>query len=177
MTLAVKVIIQIEEVMRTLNPTESMVFGAIEEAQVVLKQEVTPEKITAMAKKEATNFMREALNRLPDLQGASLKWLDTFQKGRFEVYLDTSDLGQHVDRLNVSAERIMVAVILAGILIGGAITMTAPVDNRISLYIDLIIFAGMTATTVLGLWLVIRVLWRTFREERQTDQHRRRTPW
>jgi ubiquinone biosynthesis protein len=170
MTLAVKVIIQIEEVMRTLNPAESMVFGAIEEAQVVLKQEVTPEKISEMAKQQITNVVRDAVHRLPDLQEASLKWLDTFQKGRIELYVDSSDLDRHVERLHISAERIMVSVILAGILIGGAITMTAPVDNRISLYIQLIIFAGMTATTALGLWLVVRVLWNSFKEERQADR-------
>jgi len=45
MTVAMKVIVQVEEVMRTLNPEESMVLGAIEEAQVVLKQEITLEKI------------------------------------------------------------------------------------------------------------------------------------
>ena len=85
MTVAMKVIVQVEEVMRTLNPEESMVFGAIEEAQVVLKQEITFEKIGDMAKKEATNFVREAVKRLPELQGATIKWLDNYQKGRFEV--------------------------------------------------------------------------------------------
>ncbi len=45
MTLALKVIVQVEEVMRTLNPEESMIFSAIEEMQVVLKQEITLEKI------------------------------------------------------------------------------------------------------------------------------------
>ena len=66
MTLAVKVIVQVEEVMSTLNPEESMIFGAIEEAQVVLKNEITLEKIGDMAKKEATNFVREAVKLLPD---------------------------------------------------------------------------------------------------------------
>ena len=131
MTLAIKVIVQVEEVMSTLNPEESMIFGAIEEAQVVLKQEITLEKIGDMAKKEATNFVREAVKRLPELQGATLKWLDNYQKGRFEVIVDTSDLGQLIDRFNISAERLMAGMILAGMLIGGAIALAVPAETEI----------------------------------------------
>jgi hypothetical protein len=50
-----------------------MIFSAIEEAQVVLRQEITLEKIGDLAKKEATNFVREAMKRLPELQGATIK--------------------------------------------------------------------------------------------------------
>jgi ubiquinone biosynthesis protein len=170
MTLAVKVIVQVEEVMRTLNPEESMIFGAIEEAQVVLKNEITLEKIGDMAKKEATNFLREAVKRLPELQGASLKWLDNFQKGRFEVTIDTSDLGQHIDRFNVSAERLMVGMILAGMLIGGAVATVATPQTELGNYVKLGMLMIFIAAAALGLWLVVRILWRGFREEQRLDR-------
>jgi len=172
MTLAIKVIVQVEEVMRTLNPEESMIFSAIEEAQVVLKQEITLEKIGDMAKKEATNFVREAVKRLPELQGATLKWLDNYQKGRFEVTVDTSDLGKHIDRFNVSAERLMVGLILAGLLVGGSIALTAQVRTEVGAYIQLAVFAILIATAVISLWLIIRILWRSFREERALDRNK-----
>ncbi len=176
MTLAVKVIVQVEEVMSTLNPEESMIFGAIEEAQVVLKNEITLEKIGDMAKKEATNFVREAVKRLPELQGATLKWLDNYQKGRFEVTVDTSDLGRtSVDKFNVSAERLMVGMILAGMLIGGAIAMVAPAETEIGAYIKLAVLLIFVFAALIGLWLVFRILWRTFREERRLD--RDKNPW
>ena len=137
MTLAIKVIVQVEEVMSTLNPEESMIFGAIEEAQVVLKQEITLEKIGDMAKKEATNFVREAVKRLPELQGATIKWLDNYQKGRFEVIVDTSDLGRtRWTSFNISAERLMAGMILAGMLIGGAIVLVVPAETEIGAYIQ-----------------------------------------
>jgi len=175
MTLAIKVIVQVEEVMRTLNPEESMVFGAIEEAQVVLKQEITLEKIGDLAKKEATNFVREAVKRLPELQGATLKWLDNYQKGRFEVVIDTSDLSRSVDRFNISAERLMAGMILAGMLIGGAIVLAAPAETEIGLYIKLGIFLVFVIAASLGLWLVLRILWRGFREEQRLN--RNKNPW
>ena len=175
MTLAVKVIVQVEEVMSTLNPEESMIFGAIEEMQVVLKQEITFEKIGDLAKKEATNFVREAVKRLPELQGASLKWLDNYQKGRFEVTVDTSQLGPQIDRINVSVERLMAGMILAGMLIGGAIAMVAAPQSEIGLYIKLGIFVVFVVAAALGLWLVVRILWRGFREEQRLD--RAKNPW
>jgi predicted unusual protein kinase regulating ubiquinone biosynthesis (AarF/ABC1/UbiB family) len=170
MTLAIKVIVQVEEVMSRLNPEESMIFGAIEEAQVVLKQEITLDKIADLAKKEATNFVREAVKRLPELQGATIKWLDNYQKGRFEVVIDTSDLSRSVDRFNISAERLMAGMILAGMLIGGAIALVSPAETEIGLYLKLGIFLIFVIAASLGLWLVIRILWRGFREERRLER-------
>ena len=170
MTLAIKVIVQVEEVMSTLNPEESMIFSAIEEMQVVLKQEVTFEKIGDMAKKEATNFVREAVKRLPELQGATLKWLENYQKGRFEVFVDTSELGRSVDKFNISVERLMAGMILAGMLIGGAIAMAVPVETEIGVYIKLSVLVIFVLAAGLGLWLVLRILWRSFREERALDK-------
>ncbi len=175
MTLAIKVIVQVEEVMRTLNPGESMVFGAIEEAQVVLKQEITLEKIGDLAKKEATNFVREAVKRLPELQGATIKWLDNYQKGRFEVVIDTSDLSRSVDKFNISAERLMAGMILAGMLVGGAIALAVPTENEIGAYLKLLVLSIFVIAAGLGLWLVLRILWRGFREERRLE--RAKNPW
>jgi ubiquinone biosynthesis protein len=175
MTLAIKVIVQVEEVMSTLNPEESMIFSAMEEMQVVLRNEITVEKIGDLAKKEAANFVREAVKRLPELQGASLKWLDNYQKGRFEVTVDTSDLGPHVDRFNVSVERLMAGMILAGMLIGSAIVMVSPAETEIGAYLKLTVFIVFIVAATIGLWLVLRILWRGFREERRLD--RNKNPW
>jgi ubiquinone biosynthesis protein len=175
MTLAIKVIVQVEEVMSTLNPEESMIFGAIEEAQAVLKQEITFEKISDMAKQEAANFLREAVKRLPELQGATLKWLDNYQKGRFEVTIDTSDLSRSVDKFNISAERLMAGMILAGMLVGGAIALGIPVESAVAVYLQLAVLAFFVLAGVLGLWLVLRILWRGFREERALE--RNKNPW
>ncbi len=175
MTLAVKVIVQVEEVMRTLNPEESMIFGAIEEAQIVLKQEITLEKIGDLAKKEATNFVREAVKRLPELQGATIKWLDNYQKGRFEVVIDTSDLSRSVEKFNISAERLMAGMILAGMLIGGAIALAVPTETEVGVYLKLLVLVIFVIAAGLGLWLVLRILWRGFREERRLE--RAKNPW
>ncbi len=175
MTLAIKVIVQVEEVMSTLNPTESMIFGAMEEMQVVLKQEITLDKVGDLVKKEASNFVRETMKRLPELQGATLKWLDNYQKGRFEVFVDTSEVAHSVDKFNISAERLMVGMILAGMLVGGAIALVAPAETEFGAYLKLIVLAVFVFAALIGLWLVLRILWRSFREERRLEQVK--NPW
>ena len=174
MTLALKVIVQVEEVMRTLNPEESMIFSAIEEAQVVLRQEITLEKIGELAKKEVNNFVREAVKRLPELQGATLKWLDNYQKGRFELTIDTSSLGPHLDRFNASTERLMLGMILTGMLIGGAIALAVPVATIVGEYIRLAVLLVFVGAAGIGLWLIYRILWHSFREERARNEY---NPW
>jgi ubiquinone biosynthesis protein len=175
MTLALKVIVQVEEVMRTLNPEESMIFSAIEEMQVVLKQEITLEKIGDLARKEVNNFVREAVKRLPELQGATIKWLDNYQRGRFEVFVDTSDLGQHIDRFNAGTERLMAGMILAGMLIGGAIALAVPVATIVGEYIRLAVLLIFVGAAGIGLWLIYRILLHSFREAQRLD--RSKNPW
>jgi hypothetical protein len=128
-----------------------------------------------MAKKEATNFVREAVKRLPELQGATLQWLDNYQKGRFEVVVDTSDLSRSVEKFNISAERLMAGMILAGMLIGGAIALALPAENVAGVYLKLLVLVVFLIAAGLGLWLVIRILWRGFREERRLE--RDKNPW
>jgi hypothetical protein len=142
---------------------------------VVLKQEISLEKIGDLAKKEASNFVREAVKRLPELQGATIKWLDNYQKGRFEVVVDTSDLGQHIDRFNASTERLMLGMILTGMLIGGAIALAVPVATIIGEYIRVAVLLIFVGAAGIGLWLIYRLLWRSFHEQRQLE--RSKNPW
>ena len=64
---------------------------------------------------------REALKRLPSLQEATMGWLDQYQKGRFEVYVDTSGLDKSVDKLASFGRQVVIAMMLVGMIIGSAI--------------------------------------------------------
>jgi hypothetical protein len=88
--------------------------------------------------------------------------------------VDTSDLGQHIDRFNVGTERLMAGMILAGMLIGGAIALAVPAATIIGEYIQLAVLLIFVFAAAIGLWLVYRILWRSFREERTLNEH---NPW
>ncbi len=75
-----------------------------------------------------------------------------------------------MDRFNISAERLMVGMILAGMLIGGAIALAVPAETEVGAYIKLAVLLIFVFAAALGLWLVLRILWRGFREERGSTQ-------
>ena len=93
----------------------------------LLVQTVTADKVVEVVKKQLTMTGREVMKRLPSFQDATIKWLDQYQKGRFEVFVDTSDLAKEVGRLKSWGRQIVVAIILVGIIIGSAIAMGAVV--------------------------------------------------
>ena len=59
--------------------------------------------------------------RLPSLQDATVRWLDQYQKGRFEVYVDTSSLSKEVVKISRLRRQIVIALIVVGMFIGSAI--------------------------------------------------------
>jgi hypothetical protein len=69
----------------------------------------------------------------------------------------------------------MAGMILAGMLVGGAIALAVPVGTEIGLYLRLAVLGVFLIAAGLGLWLVIRILWRGFREEQQLA--RAKNPW
>jgi hypothetical protein len=64
----------------------------------------------------------------------------------------------------------MVGMILAGMLIGGAIALAVPSETEIGIYLRLGVLVIFVLAAGLGLWLVIRILWRGFREERRLER-------
>ena len=80
-----------------------------------------------------------------------------------------------MDKFNISAERLMAGMILAGMLIGGAIALALPAETEIGVYLKLLMLTIFVVAAGLGLWLVIRILWRGFREERRLE--RTKNPW
>ena len=55
------------------------------------------------------------------LQEATMDRLDQYQKGRFEVYVDTSALDKSVDKLAWLGRQVVIAMMLVGMIVGSAI--------------------------------------------------------
>ncbi len=89
--------------------------------QEMALQAITADKVVEVVKDQVMMTAREALKRLPSLQEATMSWLDQYQKGRFEVYVDTSGLDKSVDKLSSFGRQVVIAMILVGMLIGSAI--------------------------------------------------------
>jgi len=129
--LAFKTLMQADEIIRTLDPDINFSKAAVESSTVLLRDQLNVEALTDMATKQVTRSAREVMYRAPSLIEATTKWLDQYEKGRFSVHVDTSDLSPQVDKidkaLSRSLNRLLLALVLTGWLVGAAIASTANV--------------------------------------------------
>lgn len=121
LTLALKALIQLEAITRSLLPDASVVEMAERNVRELAIDEITTERVTEAIKKEATKTGRELLQRVPSLQEATLRWLNMYERGRFVVEVDTSDLTREIRKTRPLARQAIVAIMIVGMLIGSAI--------------------------------------------------------
>ena len=95
--------------------------------------------------------------------------LDQYQKGRFEVYVDTSGLDKTADKLASFGRQVVIAVILVGMLIGSAIATSVLAfvepDGRIWEFAFRLSYLGFVAAMVVAIVIVIHLLWRWIRSD------------
>jgi ubiquinone biosynthesis protein len=120
LTLALKSLMQLEAITSALLPDKSATEMANKHIRELAAQEITTERIKQAVVKEATGTARELARRMPSLQEATLGWLDQYQKGRFTLEVDTSDLSKELGRVRGMARFGVLALLLAGMLIGSA---------------------------------------------------------
>ena len=172
LTLAVKALMQGEAITAALHPGSGLTVEGVQIIKDMLVQSVTADKVVDVAKKQLTMAAREVARRVPSFQEATAKWLDQYQKGRFEVFVDTSDLAKEVGRLKSWGRQIVVAIILVGIIIGSAIAMGAvvavgPQEQYAWIFFRISYFGYLLAMAVAAL-IALRLVWRWLRG-RNTD--------
>ena len=160
LTLALKAIAQAEEAMQSICPEMNLVAVAYGEAQSLLSEQFTPERVTATLKKQAIRSAKEVVRRLPSLEAATLKWLDMYERGRLDVHLDTSDLSRQVGAFNGAVRQLTAGLVMVGLVIGTAIAGSfllslQPAAGSLVPALVAVIFVGLL---LFGIWLVIRMM-------------------
>ena len=109
----------------------------------------------------------ELVDRIPTLAEATTKWLDQYQKGRFEVTVDTSQLSREVSRLTRLGREIVIAVMLVGMLVGSAVASygiaAADLQGSVWDFMERIAPLGFVVALLLSFLIVIRLTWRWLR--------------
>ena len=123
LTLAMKAVIQAEETARALSFDIDLGDAAVTEARAALLETFTPEKIRAQVEGSAVRIGKELARRIPNLESATLSWLDQYNRGKFVVEVDTSGLEKSIKSVSDIGRQATVGVIVVGQLIGTAIVM------------------------------------------------------
>ena len=169
LTMAVKALMQAEAFVTLLYPDGGIVQEGADMIREMALQEITADKVVEVVKDQVMMTAREALKRVPSLQEATMGWLDQYQKGRFEVYVDTSGLDKSVDKLARLGRQMVLAMMLVGMIIGSAIATSVIAfiqpDERYWGFASRLAYLGFVVPMVVAIFLVLRMLWRLVRGE------------
>jgi ubiquinone biosynthesis protein len=164
LTMAIKAMMQAEAFATLLYPEGGIVAEGVEIVQELALKEVTPEKVAEAVKNQLMMSAREVVKRIPSLQDATIKWLDQYQKGRLEVYIDTSGLGKEVDKLALFGRQMIIAVMLVGMIIGSSITTSvlafAEPEGRWWEFAFRLSYIGFVLAMGITIFILLRLMWR-----------------
>ncbi len=168
LTIALKALFQIEEAIATLSPRIPLLDVAKAEAVTLIRDQLTVDNLSKTVQRQATRTARELVRRAPSLSDATLKWIDQYQSGRLSVHIDTSDLSKDLEAVRADVgsimERLFIALILAGLLVGSAVVTQLP-EDVVVLDVSLKTLAGLVFVvgSFAGLYFVLNYVWRAFR--------------
>jgi ubiquinone biosynthesis protein len=167
LTLAIKAIMQAEAVATLLYPGGGLVNEGAPMIKELAVEAVTAEKVMEVAKEQLMSAGREVLKRIPSLSEATVRWLDQYQRGRFEVYVDTSGLAKEVTKINALGRQIVLAIILVGMIVGSAIATSiiasAQQQGGVWAFLARLAFLGYVLAMIAGALYVIGLAWRLLR--------------
>jgi len=172
LTMAVKAMTQAEAITKLLYPEGGLMEEGVDMVKDLFVEAITAEKITDEARKQLMIVGRELSKRLPSLSDATLKWLDQYQKGRFELYLDTSGLAKEVDKLGGLVRQIAMGIILVGTIVGSAIAISAisnyTTQSRLWDLFFRVSYLGYVIPMLIAIFILARLIWRAIRGKSPT---------
>ena len=161
-TLALKAMVQVEEITRTLSPSFSLLAEGLKNARELLVTEISAEKIVAALRQTTIQTGKELGRRLPDLQSATLSWLDQYQKGKLVVEVSTTDLSREIGRASQIGQTLAAAMVIAGTIIATGIVFTATLLSGTNIVVILplpvIFLVIFLALLVVGVRVTSRML-------------------
>jgi predicted unusual protein kinase regulating ubiquinone biosynthesis (AarF/ABC1/UbiB family) len=164
LTLAIKALLQAEVIATNLYPETGIAAMGFDMTKDLLVESVTADKVVDVVTQQAALSLREVVQRLPTLQEATVKWLNQYERGRFEVFVDTSDLGKELKRTRSMGRQAIIAVILVGMIIGSAIaaSFSAVLEGMWDILPNVALL-GYAGSMVIAAVLVLGLIWRMIR--------------
>lgn len=157
LTMALKTLVQAEEIVHVLDSNLDIAREAQGYMQGYLTEQLNRDNVESMVRTQLLRTTRELVRRIPDLQETALKWFDHFEKGKFEIELNTDELNDRLDIFNLAAQRLAIGLILLGMVVGSAFATginATVLGIEISVVAFLIFAAAMTISTVM-VWRMV----------------------
>jgi hypothetical protein len=160
LTLGIKAITQASSWFLPLAPPD-MTFAAAT-VEIVLEQAQAPSTevmVTQMLRKEATKAGLQAAHAAPEYLKSLVSWNNQFKKGKLTVSVDTSSLDTQMSELRSIASMMVVALLVAGGIIGSAIAASSlqGTGSKMEEYSQVAFFASLALGAVLVVMYTVRL--------------------
>ncbi len=163
LTLAVKALVQTESAARALSTGSGLISEGVPMLRDMVVQSITGEKILEVATKQVMQTAGDVIGRLPSFSDATMSWIDQYQKGRFEVTVDTSQLSKEVGKLTRLGREVVIAVMLVGSAIASYGLAALDLKTPAWVAVERLAVIGFLLALVLSFIIVLRLVWRWFR--------------
>jgi ubiquinone biosynthesis protein len=162
LTLGMKAMTQASAFFKPLAPADQTFTSAA--VDIVVEQAQAPSTeamIKEMLRKEATHLAGQAAHSAPAYLKSLVSWNNQLKKGKLTVTVDTSSLDSQMGQLRQTASMMMIALLVAGGIIGSAIAGAAleGTGSRMAVYAQW----GFLGSLLLGTVLVVIYTVRLFR--------------
>jgi ubiquinone biosynthesis protein len=162
LTLALKSMTQASAFFTPLAPADRPFTQAALDAALELGQEaLAGDEVTEAVKREGIRLLGEGLHAAPDYVRGLFSWQDQLKKGRLTVYVDTSALDRQMDQVRSITSMLVVAVLVAGALVGSALASAVfsdAEDERLTAASQIGYFASLGVAAVLIVLFLARVV-------------------
>jgi ubiquinone biosynthesis protein len=171
LTIALKSLMQTEELVRTLAPEISFLNVAVEEVQGVILDQIQGDSIYEGVKKQGIRTAKNLVVNWPKWQRAAGRWAQQIESGSFSIQLDTKELNKNIEQLDNTLKRsvrsVIVGLLIVGMLLGSAIVSLAPLEKLRFLDFlpyDVFIIVFIIAA-LLALGYILYSIWITWRRK------------
>ncbi len=161
LSLLTKAFISLEGMGRELDPD----FDIAGEAMPMLERSLRARYTPAAIVKRGSKALLEALTLISGLPHDLSQLLRAARRGRLEIHIDVANLKHVGNQLDGAANRLVIGIVVAALIVGSSIVMTVP--GGPSLFgLPFFGLSGFLIAGIGGLWLLLSI-WRSSRADRE----------
>jgi ubiquinone biosynthesis protein len=161
LALLIKAFISLEGMGRELDPDFDIATEAMPMLEQLLRARYTP--LAFM--KRGGQAVAEALTLIAGLPHDLSQLLRAARRGRLEIHIDVANLKHVGNQLDGAANRLVVGIVVAALIVGSSIVMT--LSGGPSLFgLPVLGLFGFIGAMFGGLWLILSI-WRSSRADRE----------
>lgn len=161
LTMLIKAFISLEGMGRELDPD----FDMASEAMPLLEQALRKRYMPASLLKRGRWAVGEALALIADLPRDLSRLLRAARRGRLEIHIDITHLRRFGNQLDSAANRLVIGIVVAALIIGSSIVMTVPGGPSL-LGLPFFGMLGFFGAVIGGIWLMLSI-WKSSKADRE----------